>query len=278
MNRHIPSNPRAILPLAGWADNGRIRGAKVNDSLELDSLLSFGRLSAEASKSDVLRLMAAGLVHDINNMLHISVGAVELLRDRIDEKQMEDISDLSKIALMSLGRASAMAHDFLSFTRPMQADSKPVCVNATIESMGPLLKCTLGDEIDIKLTLAEGLPRIACNRQRLESAILNLAINARDAMPVGGRLVITTFHIEPIEKCRGPMKRNGIAVRVTDTGKGMSPDVLRRAFDLFYTTKSHGTGLGLAMIREFVEQFRGKVSATSTAGHGTTVELHFPVN
>jgi signal transduction histidine kinase len=132
--------------------------------------------------------------------------------------------------------------------------------------------------VDIKLTLAEGLPRIACNRQRLESAILNLAINARDAMPVGGRLVITTFHIEPIEKCRGPMKRNGIAVRVTDTGKGMSPDVLRRAFDLFYTTKSHGTGLGLAMIREFVERFRGKVNATSTAGHGTTVELYFPVN
>jgi signal transduction histidine kinase len=223
-----------------------------------------------------LRLMAAGLAHDINNMLHISVGAIELLQNRIESRQMDNISDLSKIALMSLGRASAMAHDFLSFTQPMQVDSKRICVSATVASMAELLKCMLGDEIEIKLSLAEGLSPIICNHQRLESAVLNLALNARDAMPFGGTLAITTFHTELTEKYPGPVHRKRVCIRVADAGEGMSPDVLQRAFDPFYTTKSHGTGVGLAMIKDFVERFRGNVCATSIVGHGTTMELQFP--
>jgi signal transduction histidine kinase len=233
-------------------------------------------LSAEAGESDVLKLVAAGLAHDINNMLHVSIGAIELLQNRIDRRPMEEISDLSEIALMSLKRASAMAHDFLSFTQPMQVGSKRICVSTTVASMAELLKCTLGDDIEIKLTLADGLSQIVCNHQRLESAVLNLAINARDAMPFGGTLAITTFHTELTEKYPGPAHRKGVCIRVADTGEGMSPDVLQRAFDPFYTTKSHGTGLGLAMIKDFVERFRGNVCATSIVGHGTTMELHFP--
>jgi signal transduction histidine kinase len=178
---------------------------------------------------------------------------------------------------MSLKGASAMAHDFISVTQPMQVDSKVICVNTTVASMAPLLKWVLGDEIKIELGLAEGLSRIVCNRQRLESAILNLAINARDAMPAGGTVAITTFHAEPAEKSLGPAHRESIGIRVTDTGEGMSPNVLQRAFEPFYTTKAHGTGLGLAMIMDFVERFRGNVSATSIAGRGTTIELRFPV-
>jgi signal transduction histidine kinase len=200
------------------------------------------------------------------------------LQNRIDGAQMEEISDLSRIALMSLQRASAMAHDFLSIAQPMTIDSKVICVSETIASMASLLKWMVGDEIEIELGLAEGLSRIVCNRQRLESAILNLAINARDAMPAGGTVAITTFHAEPIEKSPGRANRKSIGIRVADTGEGMSPDVLQRAFDPFYTTKSHGKGLGLAMIKSFVERFRGNVSATSIAGCGTTIELRFPVD
>jgi signal transduction histidine kinase len=220
--------------------------------------------------------MASGLAHDINNMLHVSVGAVEIIQNRIDRGLMEEVSDLSEIALMSLKRASAMANDFLSFTRPMQVDSKRLCVSATVASMVPLLECTLGDEIEVKLALAEELPQIVCNRQQLERAILNLAINARDAMPFGGTLAITTFHADLAEEYLGSAHRKGIGIRVVDTGEGMSPDVLQRAFDPFYTTKPRGTGLGLAIIKDFVELFRGRVSTTSVLGQGTTMELHFP--
>jgi signal transduction histidine kinase len=277
MNRHCPSSSRAVLPLAGRAGNDRARRAEYGGSLESDSSSWFERSSsAEVDASDALKLMAAGLAHDMNNMLHVSVGAIELLLNRIDRRQMEEISDLSKIALMSLKRASAMAHDFLSFTQPMQVDSKCICVNATVASMAPLLECTLGDEIEVKLTLAEELSQILCNRQQLERAILNLAINARDAMPFGGTLTITTFHADLAEEYLGSVYRKSIGIRVTDTGEGMSPDVLQRAFDPFYTTKSRGTGLGLAIIKDFVELFRGKVSTTSVLGQGTTMELHFP--
>ena len=142
--------------------------------------------------------------------------------------------------------------------------------------MAPLLECTLGDEIEVKLTLAEELPEIVCNRQQLERAILNLAINARDAMPFGGTLAVTTFHADLAEENLGPAHRKGIGIRVADNGEGMSPNVLKHAFDPFYTTKSCGTGLGLAIIKDFVELFRGKTNATSVPGQGTTIELHFP--
>jgi signal transduction histidine kinase len=276
MNRHCPARPEAILPLARSAGNDRVRYAEYVGSLESDSSSRFDRSCAEASESDVLKLIASGLAHDINNMLHVSVGAVELIQNRIDGGLIGEVSDLSEIALMSLKRASALANDFLSFTRPMQADSKRICVSATVASMAPLLECTLGGEIEVKLTLAEELPQIVCNRQQLERAILNLALNARDAMPFGGTLAITTFHADLAEEYLGSAHRKGIGIRVVDTGEGMSPDVLQRAFDPFYTTKSRGTGLGLAIIKDFVELFRGKASATSVLGQGTTIELHFP--
>jgi signal transduction histidine kinase len=275
MNRHCP-RPEASVSFAGSAGNGRADYAEYVGSLEFDGSSRSDRSSAEASESVVLKFMAAGLAHDINNMLHVSAGAVELIKSRIDRGQIEEVSDLSETALMALKRASAMAHDFLSFTLPMQVDSKRLCVSATAASMVPLLKCTLGDEIELKLTLTDGLPQIVCDRQQLERAILNLATNARDAMPFGGTLAITTFHADPAEEFPGPAHRQGAGIRAADTGEGMSPEVLQRAFDPFYTTKPRGTGLGFAIIKDFVELFRGKASATSVRGKGTTIELHFP--
>jgi signal transduction histidine kinase len=278
MNRHCTGSPRTSFPPARWAGNDRVRVAEYPRAVKpVSSPWLETPPFAEAKQIDVLKLMAAGLAHDINNMLHISIGAIELLQNRIDGAQMEEMADLSRIALMSVKRASAIAHDFRAVTQPMPLDSKVICVSEAIASMASLLKWLLGDEIKIELGLAEGLSRIVCNRQRLESAILNLAINARDAMPAGGKVAITTFPAELIERPSGPAHRKGIGIRVTDTGEGMSSDVLQRAFDPFYTTKSHGTGLGLAMIKSFVERFRGNVSATSIAGRGTTIELLFPV-
>jgi signal transduction histidine kinase len=275
VNRHCRGVPRQILPLAAWAGNARVRRTEYSGSLTSEGSSSFDG-SAEVVETDALRLLAAGLAHDINNMLHVSVGAIELLQNRIDRRRMEEVSDLSEIALMSLKRASAMTHEFLSFSQPMQIELQRICVSATLASMAELLKFTLGEKIEIKLTLAEGLSQIVCSRQRLESAVLNLAINARDAMPFGGTLAITTFHIDTDETYPDPAHQKGVGIRVADTGEGMSPDTLQRAFDPFYTTKSHGTGLGLTMIKSLVERFRGNVCATSIIGHGTTMELHFP--
>jgi signal transduction histidine kinase len=277
MNRHCSGGPPAFFRPVQWAGSDHVDAAEYPRAVKPVSSPWSRRPPLETNQIDVLKLMSAGLAHDINNMLHIAIGAIELLQNRIDGAQMEEIADPSRIALMSLKRASAMAHDFLSVTQPTSVDSNVICVSETIASMESLLKWMLGDEIEIELGLAEGLSGIVCNRQRLESAILNLAINARDAMPAGGTVAITTFHAEPIEKSPGAAHRKSIRIRVADTGEGMSPDVLQRAFDPFYTTKSRGTGLGLAMIKNFVERFGGNVSATSIAGCGTTIELRFPV-
>jgi signal transduction histidine kinase len=276
MSRLHLNGPQAIIPPADCASQDRVCCAEFGCSLEPNSLSWFDESVAEADESNVVKLMAAGIAHDINNMLHVSVGAIELLQNRIDMRRMKEISELSQIALMSLGRASAMAHDLLSFAGPARVRSKRICVSATLASMAPLLKCTLGDEIEIKLILVEGLAQIVCDRQRLESAVLNLVVNARDAMPIGGTLSITTFHTELPESQPGHALRKVVGIRVADTGEGMPFDVMQHAFEPFYTTKSRGTGLGLAMIKDLVERYRGSVSATSIVGNGTTVELYFP--
>ncbi|HSY85349.1 MAG TPA: ATP-binding protein, partial [Verrucomicrobiae bacterium] len=157
-------------------------------------------------------------------------------------------------------------------------DLEPVAVNEVIASMETLLRFTLGDRIEFALALTEGASAAICDRQQLENALLNLAINARDAMPGGGRLVIETYHAELGAERANLRRGRYIGIRVSDTGSGMAPEVAERAFDPFYTTKpaGRGTGMGLTMTRHFVERFRGCVELKSALGQGTSIMLYLP--
>jgi signal transduction histidine kinase len=223
--------------------------------------------------------MAIGLAHDFNNMLYGVVGALEMMQVRIRQGSTDEIADLVQVAMASLRRTAALTHTLLALWRPQPPEMNLVCVNEVIESMVSLLRCTVGDDIEVKLALAWGLPLVVCDQHQLENAILNMAINARDAMPDGGELIVRTSCIDQDAHEPADVHRRFIGICVADTGSGMSPDVAARAFDLFYTTKrqSRGTGLGLAMVKCFVDCFGGQVKLQSAVGEGTAITLYLPM-
>jgi CheY-like chemotaxis protein len=185
-------------------------------------------------------------------------------------------------AMTSANRAAALTHRLLAFSRRQPIAPKPVETNPLVGSMEELLRRTLGAEIELRLELAERAWLTLCDPNQLENAILNLVINARDAMPDGGRLTIRTTSIDLLDPALARHRdlRPGqyTCISVTDTGAGMPPDVVARAFDPFFTTKplGEGTGLGLSMIYGFARQSEGDCKIDSAVGQGTTVALFLP--
>lgn len=232
----------------------------------------------QTHKMGVLGQMAGGLAHDFNNMLQSAVSALDTMQVRIDQGRSGELACLLKIAFTSLNRASILANRILAISRPPVPNWKLVDLNSVIESMGTLLRCALGDQIEFELVLAQDLSPIICDPHGLENAVLNLVVNARDAMLHGGRLVIETCNSDLGTERIGRAQGRYVSICVSDTGIGMAPDVVERAFDPFYTKKTtgRGTGLGLTMTKEFVEQFRGCVDIESAVDHGTAIRLHFP--
>jgi signal transduction histidine kinase len=198
----------------------------------------------QARKMEVFGQMTVSLAHDLNNMLQGVAGALDVMQTRIDRGQTREISDLLQLAQMSLHRTSAFTHSLLAFSRPHRPDLQPLAVNKVIAAMEPLLRLTLGDRIEFALALAEGSPLTICDRHQLENALLNLAINARDAMPGGGRLVIETYHAELGAERANLRRGRYIGIRVSDTGSGMAPEVAEHAFDPFYHHQTGGPGNG----------------------------------
>jgi signal transduction histidine kinase len=238
----------------------------------------FEEARRQARNMEVFGQMTVGLAHDLNNMLQGVAGALDVMQTRIDRGQTREISDLLQMAQMSLHRTSAFTHSLLAFSRPHRPDLKPVAVNEVIASMEPLLRFTLGDGIEFALALTEGPSAAICDPHQLENTLLNLAINARDAMPGGGRLVIETYHAELGAERANLRRGRYIGIRVSDTGSGMAPEVAEHAFEPFYTTKpaGRGTGMGLTMTKHFVERFRGCVELKSALGEGTSIMLYLP--
>lgn len=231
----------------------------------------------QAHKMEVVGHLASGAAHDINNMLQGIASALETLQRRIDRGQTNEIAPLLSVAFMSIDGASALTRRLLAFSRPQAVEPMPVSLNSALGSMEAMLKCVIGARIAIVFGFERNLGTVRCDRHQFESAILNLAINARDAMPRGGRLLIETFHAMCGE--RNEMAPGGyVGIRVTDTGTGMTPEVIDEAFEPFYSTKpsGRGTGLGLTMIKHFAEQCRGHASIESTVGCGTSVTLYLP--
>jgi len=236
----------------------------------------------QAQKMEAIGQLTGGIAHDFNNLLQGITGSLDLVQRRIGQGRLGDLDRFITGAVASANRAAALTHRLLAFARRQPLDPRPVHVNPLVGSMEELLRRTLGERIDLELKLAAGLWLTRCDANQLESAILNLAINARDAMPEGGHLVIGTHNgqVDQATSAAYVDRRPGdyVCVSVSDSGTGMDAETMARAFEPFFTTKplGQGTGLGLSMIYGFARQSEGYVEIESAPGRGTTVRLCLP--
>ena len=233
----------------------------------------------QAQKMEAIGQLTGGLAHDFNNLLTVISGNLEMLEARIDEAGQRE---LIKEAQGATELGAQLSNRLLAFGRRQPLNPKPTDLNALIGGMSDLLRRTLGEQIQIETRLTADLPATVVDPGQVENALLNLTINARDAMPGGGRLIIETASVDLdadyVEAHAEASPGHYVTLAVTDTGVGMPPDVRRRAFDPFFTTKgpAAGTGLGLSMVYGFAKQSGGHVQLYSEVGLGTTVRMYLP--
>ena len=236
----------------------------------------------QSQKMEAVGQLTGGIAHDFNNMLAIVIGSLDMLRRRLSEAETDRLRLIDN-AMDGAKRAATLTQRLLAFSRQQTLAPMPLDANTLVAGMSDLLQRTLTEGIQLETQSAPGLWPIFADPNQLESAILNLAVNARDAMPEGGgRLIIETANAilddSYVREHFGVQAGQYVLVAVTDTGVGMSPTVVRRAFEPFFSTKEvgKGTGLGLAMVYGFVKQSGGHVRIYSEPGHGTTVKLYLP--
>ena len=235
-----------------------------------------------SQKMEAVGQLTGGIAHDFNNMLAGIIGSLALLARRLDGAELERVQRYIDTATNSANRAAALTHRLLAFARRQSLDVKPTDINALVHSLEELLHRTLGQGIALETVLDPSVWPALTDANQFESALLNLAINARDAMPTGGKLTVETANTHLDEAYTrafdGLAPGDYVALSVSDTGQGMTPDVQARAFEPFFTTKpiGQGTGLGLSMIYGFVKQSGGHVRLYSEVGRGTTVRLYLP--
>jgi signal transduction histidine kinase/FixJ family two-component response regulator len=236
----------------------------------------------QSQKMEAVGQLTGGIAHDFNNMLTGIIGSLELLRRRVARGRIDDLDGLIDLGVTSANRAAALTHRLLAFSRRQSLDSKPVVMNELVNSMGALLRRSVNESIRLDMRFDEQLWTAEADPNQLESALLNLVLNARDAMPEGGKLMIETFNRkldrEFTNAYENLLPGDYVVLSVTDTGCGMPETVISRAFDPFFTTKpiGQGTGLGLSMIYGFTKQSHGHVTIESEVGRGTTVQLLLP--
>ena len=235
----------------------------------------------QAQKMEALGQLTGGVAHDFNNMLAVIVGNLDILLRRLAGEDGR-VKAIAENALAAAHRAAALTRRLLAFSRLQPLDPKATDVNRCVGEMTEMLRRTLGERIAVETVLAGGLWPGFVDRPQLESAILNLAVNARDAMPDGGRLTVETSNAS-LDQAYADAQVDVhpgqyVLISVTDTGAGMTPEVMERAFDPFFTTKrvGEGTGLGLSQVHGFLKQSRGHVKIYSEPGVGTTVKLYVP--
>jgi PAS domain S-box-containing protein len=236
----------------------------------------------QSQKMEAVGQLTGGIAHDFNNLLQGITGSLNLLEKRLAQGRLSDLNRFITGAMGAANRAAALTHRLLAFSRRQPLDPKPVSANPLIASMEDLLGRTMGERIELRLILAPDLWPTLCDPHQLENAVLNLAINARDAMPDGGSLTIETRNCD-LDGTGAVWSRDVqpgpyVCISVTDTGIGMSQETIEKAFEPFFTTKpiGQGTGLGLSMIYGFVRQSGGYTKITSELGRGTSLTLFLP--
>ena len=246
------------------------------------------RVRAEAAlrqsqKMEAIGQLTGGIAHDFNNMLTGIMGSLDLMRRRLAAGQVEHLDRYMDAASVSASRAAALTQRLLAFARRQSLDARNSDLNVLVQGIQDLLSRSVSEQITLGYRLSKDQPAAVVDANQLESAILNLTLNARDAMPAGGQVTIATDQIQLSDtEAAGLGIRPGAyaIVAVSDTGVGMPPDLLERVFDPFFTTKplGQGTGLGLSMVYGFVKQSDGQIRITSSPGQGTTVTLYFPAS
>jgi PAS domain S-box-containing protein len=235
----------------------------------------------QAQKMEAVGQLTGGLAHDFNNLLTAISGSLELLQIRLGQGRLNDLDRYVNAAQGAARRAAALTHRLLAFSRRQTLDPKPTDMNRLVAGMEELIRRTVGPEIEVEAVKAVGLWPTLVDPPQLENALLNLCINARDAMPEGGRITIETANRwldDHAARERDLPVGQYLSLSVSDTGTGMAPEVIAKAFDPFFTTKptGQGTGLGLSMIYGFARQSGGQVQIYSEVGEGTTVCIYLP--
>ena len=235
----------------------------------------------QAQKMEAIGQLTGGLAHDFNNLLAGISGCHQLMESRLAQGRFKDLDRYLSVAQASVKRAAALTHRLLAFSRRQTLAPKPTDVNRLIAGMDELVRRTVGPSIAVETVAAGGLWRTLIDPNQLENAYLNLCINARDAMPDGGRLTVETANKwldNQAARERDLPSGQYVALCVSDTGSGMPKDIIERAFDPFFTTKlpGEGTGLGLSMVYGFVRQSGGQARIYSEVGQGTMVCLYLP--
>jgi PAS domain S-box-containing protein len=266
-------------------ENGTFYGFGRDVTAEIEAASQLAETEAalrQAQKMEAVGQLTGGIAHDFNNLLQGITGSLEIVQRRVAQGRTGDLDRFINGASSAAAKAASLTHRLLAFSRRQPLDPRPVRANTLVASMEDLLRRTIGERIDLELVLAGGLWMTKCDANQLESAILNLAINARDAMPDGGKLTIETCnaHLDRAyaAKQRGVTPGQYVCICVSDTGTGMDADTIARAFEPFFTTKpiGQGTGLGLSMIYGFAQQSEGYAKIYSELGQGTTVKLYLP--
>jgi PAS domain S-box-containing protein len=235
----------------------------------------------QAQKMEAIGQLTGGIAHDFNNLLTVISGNLETLQRRMRDRADDGLQRFITSALHGASRAALLTHQLLAFSRRQALEPTTVSVNTLITRTSELLRRTLPEAISIETVLAGGVWATFVDANQLENCLLNLAVNARDAMPDGGRLTIEAANVYLDEDYAASAEvppGQYVGIFVSDTGAGMTADVIGRAFDPFFTTKElgRGTGLGLSQVYGFVKQSGGHVKIYSEVGNGTTIKIYLP--
>jgi signal transduction histidine kinase/ActR/RegA family two-component response regulator len=234
----------------------------------------------QAQKMEAVGQLTGGVAHDFNNILTVITGTIEILVDEL--KDRPQLASIARMIDSAATRGADLTQHLLAFARKQPLQPRSVDINALIVDSARLLKPTLGEHIEIEPVLDRKVAPALIDPSQLSTAILNLALNARDAMPHGGKLTLESRNVvldENYARMNSEVDPgNYVMIAISDTGEGMAPDLLDKVFEPFFTTKEvgKGSGLGLSMVYGFVKQSNGHIKIYSEVGHGTTVKLYLP--
>lgn len=275
--RDVTERKRAEVALARANSELEDRVAERTRELEAEIIRREDAHAAliQAQRMEAFGQLTGGVAHDFNNLLTIVTGNLELLAD---QTEAETSRTLLKRAADAADMGAALTKRLLTFARRRRLSPQILDINDLVLGLIEILRRSLGEHITLTTMLAGNMWKTRIDASEVENAILNLAINARDAMPNGGELVVETRNVTAVEPPGSTARREYVLLSVTDTGEGMTPEVLEKAFEPFFTTKEpgRGTGLGLSTVYGFAEQSGGHASISSQIGKGTTVSLYLP--